>query len=108
MDLDPVSHLLAYMVIAEIDNGSPELVPQWMRNAGHSQEEVTQALNGARTEGLIVDEGFGRDTLTETGRARGVDALRILEPARDISFDQPPVTNEAATTSSSTLPITRM
>ncbi len=41
MELDPVSHLLAYMTIAEADHGSTKLIPQWMRNVGHSESEVT-------------------------------------------------------------------
>lgn len=108
MELDPVSHLLAYMTIVEADHGSTKLIPQWMKNAGHSQQEITEASNEARTAGYISDEGLGNDALTETGRMRGVEALRILEPNREISFDEPSGSNEPEPTSPGNLPPTRM
>lgn len=107
MELDPVSHLLAYMTIAEADHGSTKLIPQWMKNAGHSESEITQASNDARTAGYITDEGLGKDALTETGRVRGAEALRNLEPDREVSFDQPSGSKEPESTSP-TLPPTRM
>jgi hypothetical protein len=103
---DPVTHLLAYLAIAEADNGSPALVPQWMRNAGHEAGEVGRAYAELRAAGLISGEDDESAALTDEGRARGAEALSELEPDRAINFKQEDIPVEAPP--SGNPPLTRM
>jgi hypothetical protein len=84
MQLDARSHLLAYLVIVERDQGSAKLVPQWMKNAGHGQAEIEKAISAARAAGLTEEDGLGSERLTDEGRIQGIEALRNIEPDRDI------------------------
>ncbi|HEY7563506.1 MAG TPA: hypothetical protein VIA81_01135 [Acidimicrobiia bacterium] len=103
---DPVTHLLAYLAIAEADNGSPALVPQWMRNAGHEARDVERAYAELRAAGLISGEDADSTALTEEGRAKSAEALSMLEPHREINFEQEEVPTPAP--ASGNPPLTRM
>lgn len=84
MQLDSMSHLLAYLAIVEKDQGSAKLVPKWMENAGHSKEEIEKAIRDARVAGLTESDGLGQERLTDLGREQGIQALRVIEPDREV------------------------
>lgn len=64
MELSIIDQLLICLV------DRPRNVPMAMREAGHSQDEISAAWREARRAGYTESTGLGMDRLTATGRAR--------------------------------------
>lgn len=73
MELTIVDQLLIFLV------DKPRNVPMAMREAGHSQDEISSAWREGRTSGFTESTGLGMDRLTSVGKARAAEIRRATE-----------------------------